>query len=163
MKSLTTESPSGIEAPEARRLDNYVAGEWRPASVSEVLEDRDPATGELAALVPLSGPSDVDAAVRAAREAQPAWREVAPQRRARAIMRLREELVARREDLARLVTHDMGKTIDDARGEVGRGIESVEAACALPHLLKGENPEGGARGVDCEQVRQPVGVVVAIT
>src|SRR5204862_7088002 len=110
------------------------AGEWGPAAVPEALEDRDPAGGVVAALVPLSGASDVDAAVRAAREAQPAWREVAPQRRARAIMRLREELVARREDLARLVTEDMGKTIDDARGEVGRGIESVEAACAIPHL-----------------------------
>src|SRR3954470_1153598 len=165
MKSVTTESQagSGVEASEARALSNYIAGEWRPASVTEVLEDRDPATGEVAALVPLSGAPDVDAAVRAAREAQPAWREVAPQRRARAIMRLREELVARREDLARLVTDDMGKTIDDARGEVGRGIESVEAATAIPHLLKGENLEGVARGVDVEQIRQPVGVAAAIT
>src|SRR4051794_32454176 len=165
MKSVTTESQagSGVEAPEARTLSNYIAGEWRAASVSEVLEDRDPATGELAALVPLSGPSDVDAAVRAAREAQPAWRDVAPQRRARAIMRLRHELSQRREDIARLVTEDMGKTLADARGEVGRGIESVEAACAIPHLLKGENLEGVARGVDVEQIRQPVGVVAAIT
>jgi malonate-semialdehyde dehydrogenase (acetylating) / methylmalonate-semialdehyde dehydrogenase len=165
VKPVTAESQagSGVEASEARSLLNYIAGEWRSASVTEVLEDRDPASGEVAALVPLSGASDVDAAVRAAREAQPAWREVAPQRRAQAIMRLREELVARREDLARLVTEDMGKTLDDARGEVGRGIESVEAACAIPHLLKGENLEGVARGVDVEQVRQPVGVVAAIT
>src|ERR671935_1026326 len=78
-------------------------------------------------------------------------------------MRLRQELVERQEELALLVTEDMGKTIDDARGEVGRGIESVEAACAIPHLLKGENLEGIARGVDVEQIRQPVGVVAAIT
>ena len=120
-------------------------------------------SGEVTALVPLSGADDVDAAVRAAREAQPAWRDLAPQRRARAIMRLRQELVSHQEELARLVTDDMGKTIDDARGEVGRGIESVEAATAIPHLLKGENLEGVARGVDVEQIRQPVGVVAAIT
>jgi malonate-semialdehyde dehydrogenase (acetylating)/methylmalonate-semialdehyde dehydrogenase len=78
-------------------------------------------------------------------------------------MRLRQELSERREELARLVTDDMGKTLDDARGEVGRGIESVEAACAIPHLLKGENLEGIASGMDVEQVRQPVGVVAAIT
>ena len=95
--------------------------------------------------------------------AQPGWREVAPQKRARAVMALREALWERREDLARLVTADMGKTIDDARGEVLRGIESVEAATAIPHLLKGENLEGVARGVDVELVRQPVGVVAAIT
>src|SRR3954451_10316146 len=165
MKSVTTESQagSGVEASEARALSNYIAGEWRPASVTEVLEDRDPATGEVAALVPLSGAPDVDAAVRATREAQPAWREVPPQRRARAIMRLRSELTDRREELARLVTEDMGKTLDDARGEVMRGIESVEAACAIPHLLKGENLEGVAGGVDVELFRQPVGVVAAIT
>jgi malonate-semialdehyde dehydrogenase (acetylating)/methylmalonate-semialdehyde dehydrogenase len=156
-----TESRAATEEP--RTLRNYVGGEWRSASATEVLEDRDPVSGEVAAVVPLSGAADVDAAVRAAREAQPAWRDLAPQRRARAIMRLRQELVSHQEELARLVTDDMGKTIDDARGEVGRGIESVEAATAIPHLLKGENLEGVANGVDVEMVRQPVGVVAAIT
>jgi malonate-semialdehyde dehydrogenase (acetylating) / methylmalonate-semialdehyde dehydrogenase len=148
---------------QTRTLSNYIGGEWRGASSSEAIEDRDPATAELAAMVPLSGEADVDAAVHAAREAQPGWRAVPPQRRARALMRLREELWARREELARLVTDDMGKTLPDARGEVLRGIESVEAACAIPHLLKGENLEGVAAGVDVELVRQPVGVVAAIT
>jgi malonate-semialdehyde dehydrogenase (acetylating)/methylmalonate-semialdehyde dehydrogenase len=78
-------------------------------------------------------------------------------------MALREALWDRREDIARLVTEDMGKTLDDARGEVLRGIESTEAACGIPHLLKGENLEGVAGGVDVELVRQPVGVVGAIT
>src|SRR5439155_2822100 len=141
----------------------YVGGEWRPADSAETLEDIDPASGELTALVPLSGARDVDAAVAAARAAQPAWRDVAPQRRARAVMALREALWAHREDIARLVTEDMGKTLDDARGEVLRGIESTEAACAIPHLLKGEGLEGVAAGVDVELVRQPVGVVGAIT
>jgi malonate-semialdehyde dehydrogenase (acetylating) / methylmalonate-semialdehyde dehydrogenase len=159
----TAESRRRAE-PEARTLPNYVAGSWVEARApGGTLEDRDPATGELAARVPLSGADDVDAAVRAARDAQPAWRELAPQRRARAVMALREALSARREEIARLVTADMGKTLDDARGEVGRGIESVEAACGIPHLLKGQNLEGVARGVDVELVRQPVGVVAAIT
>jgi malonate-semialdehyde dehydrogenase (acetylating)/methylmalonate-semialdehyde dehydrogenase len=149
---------------DVRTLRNYVGGVWVEAEAPDgALENRDPASGELAAMVPLSGADDIDAAVRAAREAQPAWREVPPQRRARAVMALREALWERREDLARLVTADMGKTIDDARGEVLRGIESTEAATAIPHLLKGENLEGVARGVDVELVRQPVGVVGAIT
>src|SRR6201999_1023705 len=76
---------------------------------------------------------------------------------------LREVLDAHRGELAALVTRDMGKTLDDAAGEVGRGIESVEAATAIPHLLKGENLEGVATGLDVEMVRQPVGVVAAIT
>jgi malonate-semialdehyde dehydrogenase (acetylating) / methylmalonate-semialdehyde dehydrogenase len=155
---------SGIEsAVAARTLQNYVGGEWRAATAAETLDDRDPATGELASLVPLSGPADVDAAVRAARSAQPGWRAVPPQRRARAVAALREALWERREELAQLVTADMGKTIDDARGEVLRGIESTEAATAIPHLIKGENLEGVAEGMDVEQVRQPVGVAAAIT
>jgi len=149
---------------ETRTLSNYVGGAWIEAQApAGTLEDRDPATGELAAMIPLSGAADVDAAVRAARAAQPGWREIAPQKRARAVIALREALWERREDLARLVTADMGKTLDDARGEVLRGIESVEAACGIPHLLKGENLEGVAHGVDVELVRQPVGVVAAIT
>jgi len=165
MKPVTTasETPPAAGAEEAPTLHNYVGGSWRPASVAETLEDRDPVSGAVSALVPLSGEREVDEAVATARAAQAQWRDVPPQRRARAIMRFRNELTDRREDLARLVTEDMGKTLDDARGEVARGIESVEAACAIPHLLKGENLEGVAGGVDVELFRQPVGVVAAIT
>jgi malonate-semialdehyde dehydrogenase (acetylating) / methylmalonate-semialdehyde dehydrogenase len=146
-----------------RTLRNYIGGGWVEAAGDGTLEDRNPATGELSALVPLSGAADIDAAARAAREAQPAWRAVPPQKRARALMALRESFWEHREELARLVTEDMGKTLGDARGEVVRGIESTEAAIAIPHLLKGENLEGVAGGVDVELVRQPVGVVGAIT
>jgi malonate-semialdehyde dehydrogenase (acetylating)/methylmalonate-semialdehyde dehydrogenase len=148
---------------EARTLPNYVGGEWVAAAAGATLEDRDPATGELAAHVPLSGADDVGRAVRAAREAQPGWRGTPPQERARAVMALREALVEHREELTALVTADMGKTLADADGEVGRGIESVESAAAIPHLLKGETLEGVASGLDVEMVRQPVGVVAAIT
>ncbi len=144
-------------------LHNFIDGRWQPALATETLEDRDPASGELIAHVPLSGAEDVDAAVTAAAGAADAWRSTPPQQRARALFALRELLVEHREELAQLVTQDMGKTLDDARAEVGRGIESVEAACAVPHLMKGENLEGVARSLDVEMVRQPVGVVAAIT
>ena len=151
------------ERPAVSRLANYVGGEWRQAGDVEALADIDPASGETVAMVPLSGAAEVDAAVVAARAAQPGWREVPPQRRARAVLALREELLRRREELTELVSADMGKTLADADGEVGRGLESVEAAAAIPHLLKGETLEGVAAGVDVESVRQPVGVVAAIT
>ena len=155
-----------IERKSARRpavLANYVGGEWRVVGDVEALADVDPASGETVALVPLSGAAEVDAAVAAARAAQPGWRAVPPQRRARAVLALREELLRRREELTARVSADMGKTLADADGEVGRGLESVESAAAIPHLLKGENLEGVAAGVDVEAVRQPVGVVAAIT
>ena len=148
---------------DVKTLPNYAGGEFREAAVDSTLEDRDPATGDLSAYVPLSGREDVDQAVRAAREAQPGWRDTPVPQRARAVMALREVLDANRDELAALVTADMGKTVPDALGEVGRGIESVEAATAIPHLMKGENLEGIARGLDVELVRQPVGVVAAIT
>jgi malonate-semialdehyde dehydrogenase (acetylating) / methylmalonate-semialdehyde dehydrogenase len=163
MSTIETADPAA-QTERARTLRNYIAGSWVDAAApAGTLEDRDPATGELAALVPLSGADDVAAAAAAAREAQRAWRAVAPQKRARAVMALREVLWEHQEEISRLVTADMGKTLGDARGEVLRGIESVEAATAIPHLLKGENLEGVARGVDVELVRQPVGVVAAIT
>jgi malonate-semialdehyde dehydrogenase (acetylating) / methylmalonate-semialdehyde dehydrogenase len=147
----------------ARRLSNYIGGAWVEAGEVETLADIDPANGETLAQVPLSGAAQVEAAVAAARAAQPAWRELPPQRRARAVLGLRQELLRRRDELVRLVSADMGKTLPDADGEVGRGLESVESAAAIPHLLKGENLEGVGTGVDVEMVRQPVGVVAAIT
>src|SRR5882762_3586862 len=159
MMAVTT-APSSTEI---RLLANFVDGAWVPSSASESLEDRDPASGDLLARVPLSTAGDVDAAVTAARAAFTTWRATSPQERARAVIALREVLHAHRDELAELVTRDMGKTLDDARAEVGRGIESCEAAIGMPHLLKGENLEGIAAGVDVEMVRQPVGVVAAIT
>ncbi len=159
----TLDSRSQESAQEAPILRNFAGGGWIDVAAETNLDDLDPATGKLLARVPLSGREDIEIAVAAAAAAQPAWRAVSPQARARAVMELRRVLDAHRDELAALVTEDMGKTIGDARGEVGRGIESVEAATAIPHLLKGENLEGVARGVDVEMVRQPVGVVAAIT
>ena len=144
-------------------LRNFIGGAWVDSASSETLPDTDPATGSVVAEVPLSNRSDIDAAVAAAREAQAEWRARPPQQRARSVMALREILSEHREESAALVTSDMGKTLEDVSAEVQRGIESVEAATAIPHLLKGENLEGIAGGMDVELVRQPVGVVAAIT
>src|SRR4051812_50100842 len=98
-----------------RLLDNYIAGRWTPATAaSDALDVTNPATGETLARVPLSGAADLDAAVRAAREALPAWREVSTIGRARKLFELRERLVAPPEDLARSATTEMGKAIVDA-------------------------------------------------
>ena len=121
-----------------------------------------PATGEVLARVPLSGRADLDAAVDAARAALPEWRAVSVIQRARLMFALREGLDARSEELARSVTTEMGKTIADARAEVARMIEMVEAACAVPTTMQGRILEDVARNVDCETVRQPVGVCAAI-
>jgi malonate-semialdehyde dehydrogenase (acetylating) / methylmalonate-semialdehyde dehydrogenase len=147
---------------DVRTLDNYVAGAWTPATASEALDVTNPATGELLARVPLSVAADVDAAVAAARAALPAWRDVNVIERARRLFALREQLVARREDLARSVTTEMGKTLIDARAEVGRAIEMVEAATAIPTTMQGRILEDVSRGIDAETVRQPVGVCAAI-
>jgi malonate-semialdehyde dehydrogenase (acetylating)/methylmalonate-semialdehyde dehydrogenase len=151
------------DPPAAARLRNYAGGEWVEVEGVETLADVDPLSGATSAQVPLSGPAEIGAAVEAARAAQPGWRETPPQKRARAVLALRAELLRRRRELVELVSADMGKTLADADGEVGRGIESVESAAAIPHLLKGDTLEGVADGVDVEMVRQPVGVVAAIT
>jgi malonate-semialdehyde dehydrogenase (acetylating) / methylmalonate-semialdehyde dehydrogenase len=147
---------------EARLLENYVGGVWAPASAAQTLDVTAPASGELLARVPLSSSADLDAAVEAARAALPAWRDVSVIERGRRLFALRERLDARREDLARSVTLEMGKTIADARAEVARMIEMVECACAVPTTMQGRVAEDVARGVDAETVRQPVGVCAAI-
>ncbi len=148
---------------QTRLLDNYIAGEWVPArDPTGVLDVTNPATGETLARVPLSGASDLDEAVGAAREALPEWRAVSTIARARKLFELRERLSARADELARSVTVEMGKTLVDARAEVARMIEMVECACAIPTTMQGRVLEDVARNVDAETVRQPVGVCAAI-
>ncbi len=145
-----------------RVLDNYIGGSWTPAAASDQLDVTNPATGEVLARVPLSNSADLDAAVQAARAALGPWRDVSVIARARKLFALREGLDNRREDLARSVTMEMGKTIADARAEVARMIEMVEAACAIPTTMQGRILEDVSRGIDAETIRQPVGVCAAI-
>ena len=145
-----------------RTLDNYVGGAWVASSSTELLDVTDPASGETLARVPLSTAAELDAAVSAARAALPAWRAVSAIERGRRLFALREGLERRREDLARSVTTEMGKTLVDARAEVARMIEMVECAAAIPTTMQGRTLEDVARNVDAETVRQPVGVCAAI-
>ncbi len=147
-----------------RTLPNYVGGRWVAAKATETQEVRNPATDELLAYTPLSGAEDVDAAVQAALAAFPAWRRTPPQERVRPLFRLQALLEKNREELARLVVTEMGKTLDDARGEVQRAIDNVQTACGVPTLMMGYGLEdGAARGIDEEVVYQPLGVFAAIT
>jgi malonate-semialdehyde dehydrogenase (acetylating) / methylmalonate-semialdehyde dehydrogenase len=149
-------------AIETRLLGNYINGDWRPAVTAEQLDVTNPATGELLARVPLSGAADVDAAVAAARAALPAWRSRSTIERARWLFGFRQVLEAHQDEIARAVTREMGKTFPDARAEVGRAIEMVEAATAIPQTMQGRVLENVATAVDCETFRQPVGVCAAI-
>ncbi len=150
-------------ATPTRLLENYVAGRWtRARAATEVLDVTNPATGAALARVPLSGAADLDDAVAAARTALPQWRAVSTIARARKLFELRERLVARADEMARSVTAEMGKTIADAQAEVGRAIEMVEAACAIPTTMQGRILEDVSRNIDAETIRQPVGVCAAI-
>ncbi len=146
-------------------VQNFIGGEWRPPSATEWLENPNPATGGAIARVPLSPKEDVDAAVDAAMGAWDAWRATPPQDRARYFFRLRALLEAGLEDISRVIVQDMGKTIDEARGEVLRAIEDVEVAAGIPNLQMGYNLEDGAgvAGMDEEVLVQPLGVFAGIS
>ena len=147
---------------DTRLLGNYVGGRWVAATAGEQRDVQNPATGETLARVPLSSAADVDAAVAAARAALPEWRSRSVIERARWLFGLRQVIEAHADELARSVTREMGKTLPDARAEVGRVIEMVEAATAVPQTMQGRILEDVATNVDCETIRQPVGVCAAI-
>ena len=144
-------------------LTNYVDGAWIRSEVPEHLDVPDPSSGALIARVPRSGAADVDLAVRAARRALPAWRDTPAAERAHRILALRALLEERAEELARTIVRENGKTLDEARGSVRRGIEAVEFAASAPTTLQGSFLEDVSRGVDSTLLRQPVGVVAGIT
>ena len=145
------------------RLENFIDGDWTPSEAGEVLEVIDPAKDRAIAEVPLSTAADVDAAVAAAEEAFIEWRETPPITRARYLFRLKELMEANYDDIARVLTQEHGKVIDEARGSVRRAIECVEVAAGIPSLMMGQVLEdGAAAGIDEEAVRQPLGVFTAI-
>jgi malonate-semialdehyde dehydrogenase (acetylating)/methylmalonate-semialdehyde dehydrogenase len=122
-----------------------------------------PATGAVIRKVPFCNAADIDGAVKAATAAASGWGDTPPLRRARVMQKFLQLLQANQKELARIVTEEHGKTLPDAMGSVQRGIEVVEFACGVPHLLKGEHSENVGSGVDCHTVRQPVGVCAGIT
>ena len=144
-------------------IPNFVDGEWTHSTAVETLDVKDPASGEHLGRVPLSTRDDLGRAVAAAARAFPAWRATPAVERVRVLFRLRELLEEHKEELARSVTREHGKVLPEARGEVQRGIENTEHACGIPTLMLGDTLEDIARGIDCETVRQPLGVFAAIT
>jgi malonate-semialdehyde dehydrogenase (acetylating)/methylmalonate-semialdehyde dehydrogenase len=122
-----------------------------------------PATGNLAARVPLASAAEVDDAVAAATRALPAWAATPPLRRARVMFRFKELVERHIDELAGLITAEHGKVLSDAKGSIQRGLEVVEFVCGIPHLLKGEYAENVGTEIDSFSVRQPVGVCAGIT
>lgn len=144
-------------------IPNFIGGAWTPSSATEHLPVLNPASGEELGRTPLSKRADVDAAVRAAAAAFPAWRATPAVERARVLFRLKALLDEHREELARDLVREHGKVLAETRGEVQRGIENVEHACGVPALMMGETAEDIAPGIDCETVRQPLGVFAVVT
>ncbi|WP_024440315.1 MULTISPECIES: CoA-acylating methylmalonate-semialdehyde dehydrogenase [unclassified Mycobacterium] len=123
----------------------------------------DPNTGAVQATLPLANTADVDAAVAGAVAAQRDWAAYNPQRRARVMMRFIDLVNTHADELAELLSREHGKTLEDARGDIQRGIEVIEFCVGIPHLLKGEHTEGAGPGIDVFSLRQPLGVVAGIT
>ena len=147
----------------ATQLHHFINGNATPGSGGRFGKVFNPATGEVTGAVPLASAEEVSAVVAVAAAAAPAWGRTPPLRRARVMYKFKELLEANAERLAELITAEHGKVHDDALGEVTRGIEVVEFACGIPHLLKGEVTENVGTNVDSHSLRQPLGVVAGIT
>lgn len=146
-----------------RQIQHWIDGSLTAGASSRVGPVFNPATGEQTAEVALANGDDVDTVVRSAREAFESWRNSSLTKRQNIMFAFREIMSARRQEMAETLTSEHGKTVDDALGEVQRGIEVVEFACNIAHLLKGDFSEQVSTGVDTYTIRQPLGVVAGIT
>jgi malonate-semialdehyde dehydrogenase (acetylating)/methylmalonate-semialdehyde dehydrogenase len=144
-------------------LNHWIGGKRDERSAERHGEVTDPATGEVVARVPFATAQDVDRAVQAAAEAAKTWGAASLTKRAQVMFAFRELVNAHKDELAALITREHGKVLADARGEVTRGLEVIEFACGLGHLLKGENTPQVSGGVDSHSMRMPLGVVAGIT
>jgi malonate-semialdehyde dehydrogenase (acetylating)/methylmalonate-semialdehyde dehydrogenase len=146
-----------------RNVSNWINGEVQEAQSDRWADVFDSATGEKCARVVMSSEADVAAAVAAARAALPGWSGTSVLRRARVMFKLKELIERDRAEIAALITQEHGKVLHDADGSIQRGLEVVEFACGIPHLIKGEYNDQVGTGVDCYSMRQPVGVCAGIT
>ena len=135
----------------------FIGGEWIESKLAGT-PVFNPSIGEVIAECPVGTAADVNAAVEAAHAAFPTWMETPAVERARILFKFKALLEENFEDLVRCNTREHGKTLVESRGDVKRGIEMVEFACGVPSLLMGEVIENIARGIDCEAIRQPLGV-----
>jgi malonate-semialdehyde dehydrogenase (acetylating) / methylmalonate-semialdehyde dehydrogenase len=152
-----------VAAPPTVRLTNYINGRWIDSSASEWRDVVNPATGEVLAQAPLADAAEVNQAVEAAAAAFPEWRRTPPEDRIQPLFKLKMLLEDHLDDIARIITQENGKTFGEAKGEMRRAIENVEVACGIPMMMQGYNLEDVARGIDEMMIRQPLGVVAAIT
>ncbi|MGO9078638.1 MAG: CoA-acylating methylmalonate-semialdehyde dehydrogenase [Streptosporangiaceae bacterium] len=146
-----------------KHCTHWVGGKPWPGETARCGDIYNPATGQVTGTVDFGGTDEVDAAVAAATAALPGWRETSLVKRASVMFAFREQLRARQGELAALISSEHGKVASDAAGEIARGIEVVEFACGIPHLLKGAFSENVSTGVDAYSIRQPLGVVAGIT
>jgi malonate-semialdehyde dehydrogenase (acetylating)/methylmalonate-semialdehyde dehydrogenase len=144
------------------RLKNYIGGKWVESDSTTTYPVTNPATGEVIGECPLSTTSELDAAVRSAGIAFQTWRRVPAQDRIQFLFRLKTLMDEHAEELAATVTRENGKTLSEALGSVQRGIQMIEVATGAPTLLMGQSLEDIARGIDCETVRQPLGVFACV-
>jgi len=145
------------------RISHWIDGAVREGTSGRTAPVFNPATGEQSADVDLASDDEVDSAVATALTALPEWRATSLSRRAEVMFHMRELVDANRKEIASLLTAEHGKVMSDALGEVARGLENIEFACGIPHLLKGGYSEQAATGVDVYSIRQPLGVVAGIT
>ncbi|MFH1185891.1 MAG: CoA-acylating methylmalonate-semialdehyde dehydrogenase [Chloroflexota bacterium] len=141
---------------------NYINGEWIEPKVREYFDVINPATAELLAKTPLCGAVEVEAAAQAAALAFPGWRRTPVQDRIQFLFKLRDLLGANLDEIARTITNEAGKTLEESKAEMVRAIENVEVACGMPMLSKGEIAEDIAPGIDEIMLRQPLGVCTTI-
>ncbi len=146
-----------------REISHYIDGKAYKGTSGKFGDVYNPATGEVEGQVALANVADVRAAVESAKAALPGWANTPPAKRAQVLFKFRDLLLQNMDELAVLLSREHGKTLDDAKGSITRGLEVVEFACGVPHLLKGEFSENVAGGVDVHSVRQPVGVCAGIT
>ncbi|MCZ6457918.1 MAG: aldehyde dehydrogenase family protein, partial [Gammaproteobacteria bacterium] len=147
----------------AHQYGHFIAGCATPGTSDRSADVFNPSTGEIQAEVALASAAEVAQAVAAANEAQIQWAQVNPQRRARVMFAFKSLVEADADNLARLLSIEHGKVIADSHGDIQRGLEVIEFACGIPHLLKGEFTDGAGPGIDVYSMRQPLGVVAGIT
>ena len=146
-----------------RKIEHYISGKRVAGKSGNYADVTNPATGEVIAATPLASADEVRDVIAAANAALPAWAATPPAKRAEVLFNFRDLLKSHAGELAPMLSEEHGKTNPDALGEVARGLEVVEFACGIPHLLKGEYSEAVSTGVDSYTLRKPVGVCAGIT
>src|SRR6202166_2699892 len=152
-----------VAAPPATKIPQFINGQWVESHASEWLDVVNPATAEVLGRVPISDAAEVTRAIDAAHAAYPEWRRTPAEDRIQPLFKLKMLLEEHLDDFGRQITQENGKTLAEAKGEMRRAIENVEVACGIPIMMQGYNLEDVARGIDETMIRQPLGVVAAIT